>query len=189
MPRTNLWTLHDQRAALAQRRIRFQQDLMVLVKIKFQSISVVSRTARIDVQRKMFAGGEPVFFTALQRFARLADYLELVVPKVRSRVPFMRCISAGSGAGFVTLVATTNPLQTFSLAWTAELKRLASARSRTRNRVRIRYLAAYSDGSDFRPSTHRTVTRSCFVWKIETVASGLTFGSTRAFKIWVRYCD
>src|SRR6476646_3341972 len=61
--------------------------------------------------------------------------------------------------------------------------------AKARSRQHISYLVAYSGGNDFKPSTQRTVTRSCFVWKIETVAYGLTFGSTRAFKICVKYCD
>ena len=51
------------------------------------------------------------------------------------------------------------------------------------------YLAAYSDGSDCNPSTQRTVTLSSFDSNIEIVAFGLTAGSTRAFRIWERYCD
>src|ERR1051325_12060465 len=51
------------------------------------------------------------------------------------------------------------------------------------------YLAAYSAGSDCNPSVHSTVTFSSLVSKIEIVAPGLTAGSTRAFRTWVRYCD
>ena len=51
------------------------------------------------------------------------------------------------------------------------------------------YFEAYSDGSDCKPSTQSTVTLSSFDSNIEMVAFGLTAGSTRAFKIWERYCD
>ena len=50
----------------------------------------------------------------------------------------------------------------------------------------MNYLAAYSDGSDCKPSIHSTVALSSFDSNMEMVAFGLTVGSTRALMICVR---
>src|SRR2546423_8711602 len=88
----------------------------------------------------------------------------------------------------------TSPLQHVceACAEPASPKTSASQRPNSRRERRCmaaNYCEAYSDGSDRRPSTQRTVTLSSFDLNIEIVAFGLTAGSTRAVRISDKYCD
>src|SRR5213080_4327463 len=87
-----------------------------------------------------------------------------------------------------------SPLQTVCEAGadTAFPKISASQRPSSRRGRRcmaVNYFEAYSDGSDWSPSTQSTVTLSSFDLNIEIVAFGFTAGSTRAVRISDKYCD
>ena len=79
MSRTDLRPLDHQRAAFAQRRVRFQQHLPVLKQLEFEPITIARRAPRIDVQREVLARREPVFFAGLEDFPRLANDFKLIV--------------------------------------------------------------------------------------------------------------
>ena len=106
-------------------------------------------------------------------------------------VPSRRFSSAGIGVGSGTLFAMTSPLQTVS-APRAARRDAKDRQQRDRGEEQEAlahgevYLAAYSDGSDCKPSTQSTVTLSSFDSNMEIVAFGLTAGSTRALMICVR---
>src|SRR5262245_34413184 len=52
---TDLRPFHHQRATSAQRCIRLEQNLLILIQLEVQPITVARRTLGIDMQRKMLA--------------------------------------------------------------------------------------------------------------------------------------
>lgn len=139
----------------------------------------------------MFARGEPVFFSGLEHFTRLPNELELIIAKGALERPGQPMHLRGRGRRARDVRGHDQPAPD---VLPGARTRPDAAEKQTANEEGEKttahdYFAAYSAGKDFNPSTQSTVTRSCFVWKIETVACGLTFGSTRALRIWVKYCD
>src|SRR5207244_11745284 len=95
---------------------------------------------------------------------RLADYLELVVDKPRLEPTFN---SMQFRRNFVRLChivchdqAAPNYLRRLGRCNAAQDQRQAHANQETGTSLHRNYLAAYSDGSDCKPSTQRTVTLS-----------------------------
>jgi hypothetical protein len=75
----NLRSPDNQRTAFAQGRVGFEQQLTILKQLKIDPVAIVRNSARIDMKREMFAHGQPIGLTALQRFTRLTDHFELIV--------------------------------------------------------------------------------------------------------------
>src|SRR5262249_44778016 len=60
---------------------RFEQGLTILKQLQVNPITVPRHAARINVQREVFACGEPFCLSGLERFARLSNNFELIIPK------------------------------------------------------------------------------------------------------------
>src|SRR5712691_4457522 len=79
LPTPDLRALNYKRAALAQFCVGLEQNLFFFVELQVDRVARVAFALSVDVQREIFARGQPIFLTRLQCFAGLADDLELIV--------------------------------------------------------------------------------------------------------------
>src|ERR1041385_4384747 len=79
LPAANLRPFDYKRAALVQLCVHLQQKLLFLEKLQVQNIARFGLSPGIDMQREIFAGSQPIFLAGSERFAGLADDLELIV--------------------------------------------------------------------------------------------------------------
>src|ERR1700731_1468887 len=75
----NLGPFDNERTALAQLGVRFKKQLLFLPELQVQFITCFVRAPRVDMEREIFARGQPIFLPAIERLARLADDFELIV--------------------------------------------------------------------------------------------------------------
>src|SRR5262249_23923265 len=85
---TDLRAANDKWACLIQFRCGFQYQLLFLEKFQVQHVGIHFLVSGIDLQRKIFAGGEPIFLARLQGLARLTNELELRITKKSPQCAF-----------------------------------------------------------------------------------------------------
>src|SRR4051812_23149867 len=146
----------------------------------------------VDLQRKISTPGQPAFLARLQCLARLANNLKLIVAEELLKILLYRSQLGRNGRGVLRILGNdqTAPDRLGPSHSSGHAQRHHQEQGEERRpEFHKRYFAAYSAGNDCKPSVQRTVTLCSLASNIVTVALGLTVGSTRAFRIWVRYCD